>query len=377
MPTPGRRHPASSPAAAGPPWCAGGPDANPFQPLETYGVGGGGRRGGGRPPGVLPGTTIEPCPRCPQAGHPQLPPQALESSLAAWQPDAKRRRVGEVSGGKGRLGLDPPPAALPWRPALRTIEWMPQPTRAGRLAAACCRRDGRRAGQGRRRQPPPLQAPLPQAAAAVIHEAADPCKLLSLACTVDDGPGSSLDEQTAAGSLFCIENSLEACSSLEPECDEFSVYQSPDPLSLGPEGASEAASDGCAGRGSGAEGGAVAPPPRAVLADHHLPPPPLASDPDLQEMLRQGVCAAHLLVELSGCAATLACSTRRSTAVPASLPGPAVATDRSSPAAPHPWAPATAPTSQHPRCHCFLRHTRLAAACCATQRCSCSPAALT
>lgn len=113
MPTPGRRHPASSPAAAGPPWCAGGPDANPCQPLETCGVGGGGRRGVGRPPGVLPGTTIEPCPRCPQAGHPQLPPQALESSLAAWQPDAKRRRVGEVSGGKGRLGLDPPPAALP------------------------------------------------------------------------------------------------------------------------------------------------------------------------------------------------------------------------------------------------------------------------
>lgn len=247
---------------------------------------------------------------------------------------------------------------------------MPQPTRAGRPAPACCRRDGRRAGLGCRRQPPPPQALLPQAAAAVIHEAADPCKLLSLACTVDDGPGSSLDEQTAAGSLFCIENSLEACSSLEPECDEFSVYQSPDPLSLGPEGASEAGSDVCGGRGSGAEGGGVAPPPRAVLADRHLPPPPLASDPDLQEMLRQGFCAAHLLVELGGCAATPACSTSRAPAVPASLPGPAVATDRSSPSRrPAPLGPCLsthlpAPTlpllpAPHPPCRSVLCDTEM------------------
>lgn len=128
-----------------------------------------------------------------------------------------------------------------------------------------------------------------------MQEDPQPCKLLSLACTTDDGPGSSLDEQTAAGSLFCIENSLEACSSLDPECDEFSVYQSPDPLSLGPEGASEAASGGCGGGGA-AEGGGTAAPARAALADRHLPPPPLASDPDLQEMLRQACfgCSTQL-----------------------------------------------------------------------------------
>lgn len=137
-----------------------------------------------------------------------------------------------------------------------------------------------------RRRPSP-----PQACAAPLQDVAEPCKLLSLSCTVEDGPGSSLDEQTAAGSLFCIENSLEDCSSLEPESDEFSVYQSPDPLSLGPEGAGEAPSEGFGSGAAEEGGGGGAAHARAVLADRHLAPPPLASDPDLQEMLRQGFIA--------------------------------------------------------------------------------------
>lgn len=55
----------------------------------------------------------KPCPRFPQAGHPQLPPHALESSLGAWQPDAKRRRVGPGVSGKPGPCLHRPPPALP------------------------------------------------------------------------------------------------------------------------------------------------------------------------------------------------------------------------------------------------------------------------
>ena len=124
-------------------------------------------------------------------------------------------------------------------------------------------------------------------------DAGELCKLSLLGCAPDDGPGSSLDEATAAGSLFCIEGSLEDCSSLEPECDEFSVYQSPDPLSLGAAGQGE---DGGA-RGGGDDGGAAAaaPPACGVLADRYQALPPLAHDPDLREMLRWGLTAGWRL----------------------------------------------------------------------------------
>lgn len=80
-------------------------------PLGLPGLGEGGGAAvaaqGSKPP------LHKPCPRCPQAGHPLLPPQALESSLGPWQPDAKRRRVAEVSGGKPCACLHRAPRRLP------------------------------------------------------------------------------------------------------------------------------------------------------------------------------------------------------------------------------------------------------------------------
>ena len=76
---------------------------------EDAGAGEGhaGAGGAGRRP------ITSPAPASPQAGHPQLPPQALESSLGAWQPDAKRRRVGRGVSGKPGPCLHRPPPALP------------------------------------------------------------------------------------------------------------------------------------------------------------------------------------------------------------------------------------------------------------------------
>lgn len=113
MRRPGRRHPAraSSSAAAGPSWCVQGADANRRRPPGTARVGG--RRRGGCSCSRLEAPLHKPCPRCPQAGHPLLPPHALESSLGPWQPDAKRRRVGEVSGGKPCACLHRAPRGLP------------------------------------------------------------------------------------------------------------------------------------------------------------------------------------------------------------------------------------------------------------------------
>lgn len=117
------------------------------------------------------------------------------------------------------------------------------------------------------------------------------CKLAAVGAGADDAltlVTASMDDCTA-GSLCCAETQEaleEDCSSAgELEEEGFVVYQSP--LSLAPHAPGTAA--------GGGPRAPAAPPPQvlteceAQAAPQELPPL-LASDPDLQEMLRCGRC---------------------------------------------------------------------------------------